>query len=128
MPPIIYVSRDSCFIFRDYGGDRCLMADTYMLTTVDNPYNPFIDFERWFEFDELTGYRSCEKIDRLTHINDGMSEEEKDDAIEKAIDTIVLNDFTGLYRKVDEKRAKELVEIRLETPNFYEKLDSGELF
>lgn len=103
------------------------MDDTYMLTTVDNPYNPFEEFERWFEYDEINGYRCCEKIDRMAHINEGMSEEEKDSAIESAIDTIILNDFTGLYRKVNENRAKELVSARLETQNFNKKLDSGEI-
>ena len=98
-----------------------------MLTTVDNPYNPFTEFDRWFEYDELTGYKCCEKIARLAKVYDGMSEEEIDDAIEKAIDTVIENDLTGLYRKVDEKRAKELVAIRLETPNFVETLEAGNL-
>ena len=101
--------------------------DDYMLTTIDNPYDPFEDFVRWFEFDELTGYKTCERLDRLTHTNSGMTEEEVGNAIEKAMDTIVENDFTGLYRKVNRKRAKELVEMRLSTPNFYEKLEANTL-
>lgn len=96
-----------------------------MLTTIDNPYNPFEDFDRWFEFDELCGYRCCERIARLAKVYDGMSEEEIGDAIEKAIDTIIDIDFTGLYRKVDRKRAKELIDIRLNSPDFVSKLDQG---
>ena len=101
--------------------------DTHLLTTIDNPYDPFDDFVRWFEFDELTGYRTCEKVAKLAKVYSGMSEEEISNAIEKAMDTIVENDFTGLYRKVDRKRAKEIVQMRLETPNFYEKLESNTL-
>ena len=96
-----------------------------MLTTIDNPYNPFVDFDRWFEFDEICGYCCCERIAKLAKTNDGMSEEERDAAIEKAIDTIIDIDFTGLYRKVDAKRAKELVDIRLNSPNFEKNLESG---
>lgn len=101
------------------------MEKAYMLTTVDNPYNPFDDFDRWFEFDELCGYCCCERIARLAKVNDGMSKEEQSEAIEKAIDTIIDIDFTGLFRKVDRKRAQELVDIRLNTSDFNEKLDKG---
>ena len=101
------------------------MDKAYMLTTIDNPYNPFVDFDRWFEFDELCGYRCCEKIARLAKVYDGMSEEERDNAIEKAIDTIIDIDFTGIYRKVDENRAKELIDIRLNSPEFITDLNKG---
>lgn len=101
------------------------MGKAYMLTTIDNPYNPFDDFNRWFEFDELCGYCCCERIAKLAKVYDGMSEDERCDAIERAIDTIIDIDFTGLFRKVDEQRAKELVDIRLHSPYFQTKLDSG---
>ena len=97
--------------------------DIHLLTTIDNPYDPFDDFVRWFEFDELSGYKTCERVALLSKTYEGMSEEEINNAIEKAMDTIVENDFTNLYRKVDRKRAKEIVKIRIETPNFYEALD-----
>ena len=84
------------------------MGKAYMLTTIDNPYNPFDDFNRWFEFDELCGYCCCERIAKLAKVYDGMSEDERNDAIERAIDTLIDIDFTGLFRKVDEQRAQEL--------------------
>lgn len=96
-----------------------------MLTTIDNPYDPFEDFLRWFEYDEQHGYFSCERIARFAKVNDGMSNEEQTDIIEGAIDKIIELDFTGLFRKVDEKRAKELVDIRLTTPNYISDLESG---
>ena len=27
-----------------------------MLTTIDNPYDPFTEYDRWLEFDEEKGY------------------------------------------------------------------------
>lgn len=94
-----------------------MAEQAYMLTTIDNPYNPFVDFDRWFEYDEVTGYKSCERIAKLAKVNSGMSNDEIAEAIENAIDIIIANDFTNLFRKVDEKRAKELIDIRLNESN-----------
>jgi len=33
------------------------MASKCMLTTFDNPYNPFDEFTSWFMFDEEKGYQ-----------------------------------------------------------------------
>jgi hypothetical protein len=96
------------------------MATVYMLTTVDNPYNPFEDFNRWYVWDELHGYGSCEMIARIIKETTGMSKEEEALAVEDAIDKIVLNDFTTLYRKVNENTAKDLVKERL-SPSFDKK-------
>ena len=31
----------------------------FMLTTTDNPYNPFNEFEQWLSFDTSHGYNTC---------------------------------------------------------------------
>lgn len=85
----------------------------YMLTTVDNPYNPFEDFNKWYMWDESHGYDSCGRIARLAKSTAGMSQEQIESVIEDAIDKVVLNDFTTLFRKVNETEAKELVKQRL---------------
>lgn len=72
----------------------------YRLTTVDNPYNPFTQFEPWFLFDSEKGYNTCGYLARVTHANSDMSEEEYNEEVERAIDEIIKNDFTNLYVKV----------------------------
>ena len=53
------------------------MMDTeYMLTTIDNPYDPFEDFDSWLMFDKEKGYNCCEKVARIAQLSDDMSEKE----------------------------------------------------
>ena len=71
-----------------------------LLTTVDNPYDPFDQFNLWFRFDSDKGYNSCAYLDRIAHTSDQLSEEENDAEIERAIDEIIKYDFQGIYKKV----------------------------
>ena len=36
-----------------------------MLTTFDNPFDPFDDFVQWFMYDVDKGYNTCGKIARI---------------------------------------------------------------
>lgn len=72
------------------------------LTTVDNPYNPFKDWNSWFLFDVEKGYNSCAYLARVTHTSNQLSDKENDEEIEKAIDEIIKNDPFNIYRKVSE--------------------------
>ena len=70
------------------------------LTTVDNPYDPFTQFESWFLFDSEKGYNTCGYIARIAETTPDMTEEEYNKENERAIDEIIRYDFTNLYRKV----------------------------
>lgn len=70
------------------------------LTTIDNPFDPFTQFDEWFQFDIEKGYNSCSKIDRIANIYDDMSEVEVNEEIERAIDEIIKYDFLNVYKKV----------------------------
>lgn len=81
------------------------MSKDCKLTTFDNPFDPFEDFNSWFLFDIEKGYNSCGKLMRIARISDDMSETEIDDEIERAIDQIIFNDFTNTYKKVSKEYA-----------------------
>lgn len=70
------------------------------LTTIDNPYDPVDDFDKWLMFDKLHDYNSCEKLARIANTSSAFSDSENEEEIERAIDLIVLNDFTYMFIKV----------------------------
>ena len=77
-----------------------------MLTTFDNPYNPFEQFTLWYLYDSEKGYNTCGKLDRLSNITDDMSDKEIDDERENAMDRLIDVDFLNIYRKITRKEAK----------------------
>ena len=76
------------------------MTQTVMLTTFDNPYDPFTQFDRWYQFDIDKGYNTCAYLDRIALVSDEFSEEEHNQAISRAVDEIIRYDFLNMYKKV----------------------------
>lgn len=79
------------------------MASKCMLTTVDNPFDPFEQFTSWFMFDEEKGYHTCSYLGRIAKTSDQLSEEENELENERAIDEILKYDFRNIYKKVVQK-------------------------
>lgn len=72
-----------------------------MLTTKDNPFNPFDDFEKWLQFDISRGYHSCNVLaDRAIVSNGYFSPQEDEEAISEAIDEIISEFPMIEYEKV----------------------------
>lgn len=69
------------------------------ITTFDNPFDPFEQFEDWRRFDEEKGYNSCSRIARLAEFSDDMTQKEIDEETERAIDTLIEIDFLNIYEK-----------------------------
>lgn len=80
--------------------DQLTTPTDHMLTTVDNPFNPFTQFDEWRSYDERLGYGTLSFLARIVKTSDDLSEADQSLAIEQAIDEIVTINALGLYRKV----------------------------
>ena len=71
-----------------------------MITTTDNPYNPQTDFQQWYLYDVNNGYNTCAYLGRIVKDSEGLSDEEKEEENERAIDEIIKYDFMNIYKKI----------------------------
>ena len=71
-----------------------------MLSTIDNPFNPFEDYSSWLMFDKEKGYDSAERLMRIAKLTDDMTQKEESEEIERAIDEIIKYDILNVYIKV----------------------------
>ena len=79
------------------------MAKQFMLSTNDNPFDPFEKFDEWYSFDKEKGYDSCEILDRIAKFTDEMTDIEINQETERAIDEIIQYDFRNIYIKVSKQ-------------------------
>jgi hypothetical protein len=71
-----------------------------MLTTIDNPYNPFDSFKEWMMWDLRAGYNSPGLLARIAKNSSDLSEADQEVENENAIDEILAINATGMHRKV----------------------------
>jgi hypothetical protein len=72
----------------------------YMLTTVDNPFDPFTQFDEWMAYDVMMGYNTAAFLARVARISDDLSEPDQQLAISLAIEEICEENVSGMWRKV----------------------------
>lgn len=76
------------------------MHTEVMITTVDNPFDPFEDFDNWFQFDTEKGYYTSSRLCRIASFEDDMTEKEQFEELERAIDRLIEIDPLNMYKKV----------------------------
>ena len=72
----------------------------YMLTTVDNPYDPFTQWDEWFLWDQNAGYHTPGLLARVARVGTDLSEADQHVILQDAIDEIVQENVLGVFRKV----------------------------
>lgn len=69
------------------------------ITTYDNPYDYFKQFDEWLNYDRQKGYFTLEYVGRLAKLAPDLSDEEEKNEIENTIDSII--EWNGeFYKKV----------------------------
>lgn len=71
-----------------------------MLTTLDNPFDPFDQVDDWRRFDVAKGYNTEALIARVCNTTDQLGSRLQEAAWEEAIDDIIKYCDFGIYKKV----------------------------
>ena len=77
------------------------MLKDVMLTTIDNPFDPFTQFDDWKTWDEQQGYYTCSYLARIVKTSNKLSDADEAQAIEDAINEIVKFNILGIYKRVE---------------------------
>ena len=72
----------------------------HMLTTVDNPFDPFTEYDEWHAYDVRAGYHTASFLARVVITSPELSDADQSIAIEYAIDEIIRENVNGMYRRV----------------------------
>lgn len=78
------------------------MSSNIWITTDDNPFDPFTQFDEWYAFDISHGYNTCSYVARIAKTSDELSQADDDDALNAAIDDIARLNITGRYKIISE--------------------------
>lgn len=73
-----------------------------MLTTVDNPFNPFTHYDEWYQWDFNEGHHTPGLLARIVRTSDELSEADQEQAIDTAIDEILQDFPKGIYTKISD--------------------------
>lgn len=82
------------------------MAEERVITTTDNPYDPFTEWDQWYAWDERQGHHTSGLVARFTVTSEDLSVPDQEDAIDQAMVEIVesrmYGDYKFVYRKIEE--------------------------
>lgn len=79
------------------------MTKKVMLTTTDNPHDPFTAYEAWYVYDLASGYNTNGFLARILNDSEQLSDADQDRAITLAIDEIVRENVLGIWKKVEKE-------------------------
>ena len=84
--------------------------EQHLLTTIDNPYNPFVDFSSWYMFDCEKGHNTSARLARIANINCEMTQKEIDEETERAMNLIAKYDLEDKYVLGTEEQINKIIE------------------
>ena len=70
------------------------------LTTIDNPIDPFEDYNKWDSMDRLLGWNTASYLDRVANTSSELPDICNDEEIERAIDEIIKYNPLHIHKKV----------------------------
>lgn len=74
----------------------------YMLTTVDNPWNPFTNYDEWYTFDNTHGYDTPGLLARISNSSIDLSDSDFESSINQAMLEIVNLNVSGMHTLISQ--------------------------
>ena len=68
-----------------------------MLTTVDNPWNPFTNYDEWYAYDNAKGYATPSLLARVANVSLDLSDPDFQFAVRQAMNEIVNLNVSGMH-------------------------------
>lgn len=96
--------------------ENSIKEEPFLVTTIDNPFDPFTQPDEWYNFDTTYGYNTYSTLVRLANFDSDMTEEEENEAYEFAMNKLLR--IHPMYIKVKNKdglgdKLKKLREVAL---------------
>lgn len=90
--------------------------EEYWVTTLDNPFNYFTQFDDWYRFDEDHRYNTCGYVARQAEMlgySSEMSEKRQTEIINEAVDRICQLNLLGIYKKITRNSVISPVKLKI---------------
>ena len=81
------------------------MSATFV-TTLDNPFDYWTQFDDWYTFDTQKGYNTCAYVARIAMTSNEQSERDYEESVNDAVNEILRMNLTGNYVRTIEKENK----------------------
>ena len=75
------------------------------ITTTDNPFDFYTQFDDWYQFDESKGYHTCSYVARIARVSNDLSDKDNEEEINRAIDEILQFNVNGIYKKISKDKS-----------------------
>ena len=83
----------------------------YMITTIDNPWNPFTHYHEWLSYDTSHGYNTDQWLYVLTRTSNDLNADERLVQIDAGCQRLLELDPFGLHVKLYSHDADTLIPI-----------------
>lgn len=65
--------------------------EDFLVTTKDNPWNPFTEFDKWLSYDSLMGYATLERLDIYSNTSTDLSDEDEIRIYNDAVESLIFD-------------------------------------
>lgn len=72
----------------------------FMLTTIDNPFNPFTQYDEWYGLDRARGYNTPGLLARYVITSDELGDQDQQQAINLGMLEVIRDNPFGMYKRV----------------------------